>query len=110
MKLVEIALVLLGLVAQSIGVVLMANGYTAVGQVSESPGRHPRAGSSLLALLASALVRGRLAKGTVAIDHLTPENRLVSLQGLALVGLGFGLQLLASLVELLRAVLSPSGI
>lgn len=90
MRAVAVALQLLGLGCEIAGVLLMANGHT---------GAVTRGG--VARLLASALVRGATARGAAGIGHLSPENRLSSLQGLALIGLGFLLQTLGSLLQLL---------
>jgi hypothetical protein len=87
---------LAGLACEVVGALLMANGYTGVG-----------GGAGIPRLLLSALVRGPLARGTAAVDHLAPENRLSSLQGLALIGLGFALQFLTTALLLARSLLGP---
>ena len=90
MRAICVALQLLGLGCEIAGVLLMANGYT---------GAVTRGG--VVRLLASALVRKATAQGAASIAHLSPEDRLGSLQGLALVGLGFFLQTLGTLLQLL---------
>lgn len=82
-----VALQLLGLSCEIAGVLLMANGYT--GAVTRE---------GVVRLLASALVRGATARGAAAMGHLSTEDRLGSLQGLALIGLGFVLQTLGALL------------
>jgi hypothetical protein len=72
---------LLGLCLEVAGVLRMANGYTS----SATPG-------GALRIVVSALVRGATARGAASIAHLSPEDRLKSLQGLAVVGLGFLVQ------------------
>jgi hypothetical protein len=89
LRAVCVALQLLGLSSEIAGVLLMANGYT---------GAVTRGG--VLRLLVSALVRGATAQGAASIAHLSPEDRLGSLQGLGLVGVGFVLQTLGTLLQL----------
>lgn len=62
---------------------MMANAYVAV-KLRDLP-----------ILLASALFRGRIARGAHKLEGaLTPEDRLTTLQGLALITLGFVLQVI----------------
>jgi hypothetical protein len=49
-------------------------------------------------LLASALIHGKLAQGKVDLTPATKEAHLVSPQGLALIALGFLLQLVTTLL------------
>lgn len=88
MKWVQLA----GLVLEIAGVLLMARGFTGVASWWSLPG-----------ILLDALRRGDKVWGTAAIGALEPEdeaarqrrderNRRDSLQGLALVGLGFLVQ------------------
>lgn len=74
-----------GLLLQLAGVLLMANGYTNF--------VHP---GDLVALLSSALWRGKSARGAAALQKLSQEKKLASLQGLAFVGLGFLVQALGT--------------
>jgi hypothetical protein len=88
--LVSIVLQLAGLAAQLAGVLLMANGYTSLVTIRHVP-----------RLLASALRRGNAARGAAELHHLTVEDKLRSLQGLALIGLGFLLQTAGTALPLL---------
>jgi hypothetical protein len=80
---------LIGGVLAVIGAVQMANGYVGV-----VPKR------ALLDLLFSALVKGDVAKGSVEVPP-PKENRLDSLQGLSLIGLGFLAQTIGTIFSLL---------
>lgn len=55
-------------------------------------------------LLLSALLKGKMAKGAVHIAELNSENRVSSLQGLALVALGFMLQFAGVLLQVCDAL------
>jgi hypothetical protein len=47
---------------------------------------------ALLLVILDALRRGKTAKDAVTIAEIWPENKLISLQGLALIGGGFVIQ------------------
>lgn len=91
---------LLGLTLEIIGVLLMANLY--VGLVSLL---------GAIPLLASALVKGKAARGAVYLlqdespatsssagQPVNQDNKLTSLQGLAFIGLGFLIQAIGVLL------------
>ena len=73
------------------GVLLMANLYIGGARRGQ-----------VVAVLLSALVRGERARDGVEIsDFLSRESKLASLQGLALIGVGFVLQAAGVLVSAL---------
>jgi hypothetical protein len=88
-KAAAICLQLAGLGLEIAGILAMANGL--LGAVTQ--GRTIR-------LLASALRRGDMARGAVLIEHLSPEDRLASLRGLALIGRGFVAQAAGVVLQL----------
>ncbi len=53
---------------------------------------------ALLLVILSALGRGETARDAVTIAEIWPENKLISLQGLALVGGGFVIQMIGLVV------------
>lgn len=75
-----------GLVLEVIGVVAMSFGYLEVATRRAMPG-----------VFLSALWRGDLARGAARSD-LNADNRLRTLQGLALIGVGFTLQTAGTLI------------
>ncbi|MGH6898141.1 MAG: hypothetical protein ACREJ5_16605 [Geminicoccaceae bacterium] len=78
---------IVGLVLEITGIFLMANMY-----VRRLPKR------ALLLVILSALGRGETARDAVTIAEIWPENKLISLQGLALVGGGFVIQMIGLVV------------
>ena len=77
-----LAVQLAGAVCEVAGVLLMANLYIGGVRLKQ-----------IVLVLLSALVRGDRARDAVAIsDLISREDKLTSLQGLALIGLGFVLQ------------------
>lgn len=84
-----------GLCAENIGVLLMANGYTR--GVDDA---------GTLGLLVRALWRSKVVREASRMRRLTRENEVVVLQGLALIGLGFVLQMVGLVVALLGALLA----
>lgn len=51
-------------------------------------------------MLIHALWRGSKAKDGIALTGISEENKLISLQGIAFIGIGFLCQLLASIMAL----------
>ncbi len=86
---IAVGLQLLGLMMEIVGVLLMANSYTGIVPLRQ-----------LLFILFSALFRGATAAGAVEVAHLRLENKIAALQGLALMGFGFGLQTIGILLAL----------
>lgn len=86
---IALVLDLIGLLLQIAGVLLMANGYTGMVRATHLP-----------RLLLSALVRGPVARGAARVGTVTPEDRLRSLHGLSLVGVGFLLQAVSKVLLL----------
>jgi hypothetical protein len=83
-------LILAGSISGVCGAILMANQYTrAVDRIFD-----------LAEVLLNALARGNKAKGMVAVSADEPEHRIVTLQGLGFVFLGFLLQAAGVMLEL----------
>jgi hypothetical protein len=71
------------------GALMMANAHLNVIRLRHLP-----------RLLLSALVRGRMARGSARLDGVfSQDDRLASLQGLSAIALGFVLQLAATIVS-----------
>lgn len=69
---------LFGLLLEIVGVLLMANSYLGAAARKHWP-----------LLLISALFRGKRARGAIRLSGLNEDDRLLAIQGLALIGLGF---------------------
>ncbi len=80
---------IIGSTLEVIGAYLIANLYfeTVVGR-------------QIPIMLIHAIWRGPKAKDAIALTGISKENKLISLQGIAFIGVGFLFQLLASVVSL----------
>jgi len=87
------SLQIIGSILEIIGIVLMSNLYW-----------KNVYGKQIPYMLISALWRGESAKDGICLSDFSPEKRLFSLQGLALIGVGFLVQLIANLIALLGTV------
>ena len=87
-------LALIGGVFEVTGVLLMANQYINVRWYQ------------IPIVLISALGRGENAFKAVKISEISDENRRLSLQGLASIGLGFIIQFASSLVPVVQTYLN----
>jgi hypothetical protein len=84
---------LLGSLFEITGAFLMANIYLRVYKYQK-----------ILAII-SALWRGEKAEESTTIAGIVPERRLSSLQGLSFIGLGFLLQAIPNVAEVLSPIL-----
>lgn len=57
-------------------------------------------GRQIPIMLIHALWRGSKAKDGIALTGISEENKLISLQGISFIGVGFLCQLLASIINL----------
>jgi hypothetical protein len=87
MSLLILSFQLVGLIFEIVGVFFMARGLITT-QTHNTP-----------SLLLSALVRGKLARGSEWIPSI--EKKAISLQGLALIGIGFLIQAIGTTLSIL---------